>query len=277
MGVITILVILLFTLFALSHVKIDFKTSTTEHFPSQQEILDAGKFSYGSPVLFLKKSEFKKNIEKQYPYVEVINIETVFPSSLVVHVRERQEIYAFVHNNKTYFCDNNLIVLRMQEEDEYTSNNSNAILIDGLELPEQEIEVGSKIYAQNYVDFYDALVSIDVPLNYQMEIIKQIEFSSHEDVATNKTAPMLTVSTFAGNDYYIYNSNLYLNFKAKKFIVAFSNLYSSYLGKQIEDADSTFDGQVWTKQLLQQAYIVIDNYYDVQDPNNPCYANVFIK
>ena len=51
-------------------------------------------------VFFVNKQEMISDIEKQHPYINVINIETVFPNKLVVHYATREETFAFKDKNK---------------------------------------------------------------------------------------------------------------------------------------------------------------------------------
>lgn len=270
-GVLAILVIILFTLFALKNIKIDWRTSHSVD-SSQEEIVNAGQFSYGMPVMFLNKNKFKENIEKSNPYIEVINIETKFPNSFVVHVRQRQEIYSFVANDKVYFCDNNLVILRKEEKSEYISTQSNSILLTGLALPQQEFQVGNRLEINNYVDFYNSLLSSNLALFEQKSIIKSIDFSIFKDENTGQSAPLGVIHTFAGNDFYIYNADKYLDFKMAKFISAYSGLYD-LIGQKVSSASD----DLWTEEKLAQADIIINNYYQVTDKNNPVYANVLPK
>lgn len=273
LGVLAVLVILCFTLFAVRSVKVNFRTSTSSNIPSQEEIVEAGDFSYRMPVFFISKKTFAKNIEEKYPYVDVINIETRFPGTLVVHVKERQEIYAFVHNGKTYFCDNNLIVLRYIDDSGYVSNSNNSILIDGLDLGEEEIRIGDMLYAKNYVDVYDALVENNRLLFEQKSMIKSIEFSSTLDKNTNKSAPSFVITTFDEHKFYVYNSDKYLKVKMAKFLSAYSSIYD-FIGQPItSDQSSELYGQVWTKEMLDSAYVIINNYYNATNQKS-CYANV---
>ena len=274
-GVVAVLVMLCFTLFAVHTVSINVRTSTDLNFPLKEQIIEAGEMPYGEPVFFINKSKVKKNIEKTFPYVEVINIETVFPSKLIVHVRERQEIYAFVYGEKVYYCDNNLIVLRCENKTDYTSTQTNPILISGIEINNTEIQIGERLNSDNYVDIYNAFVENNRLLNEQLSIISSIEYSTHIDEVTNKTAPCFFIKTFDGHEFRIFNSDKYLKYKAQKFLTAYSGLYD-LIGKNITtDENSSFYGQTWTKEMLDSAYVVINNYYQVSSVENSCFANVF--
>ena len=83
---------------------------------------------------------------------------------------------------------------------------------------------------------------------------------------------MAKIHTFAGNDFYIYNADKYLDFKMAKFMSAYSGLYD-LVGKQVSSSDT----RLWTEEMLTQAFVKIDNYYRVTDEKNPVYANIFPK
>lgn len=269
-GVIAILVILLFTLFALHSVKVNFRTSTTDNMSSEEEIIEAGEFSYGMPVCFLSKKKFTENIEKACPYVDVVNIETVFPYTMIVHVKERQEVFALNIDNTTYYLDNTLKILRVEEGGNFISTNKNPILLTGLDIEAQELQVGQKIQDENYVDVFDSFVACNRNLYEQKEIIKSIEVSSFTDTNTQITSPCLTICTYDEHLYYLRNADKYLTQKVSKFLAVFSDFYS-LLGQKVTNHE---DSPTWDMDMLKSAYVIIDNYYIVENNSNPCYANV---
>ncbi len=274
MGVIAVLVILLFTLFAVRTVKVDYRTSTTQNMPTTEQIIEAGEFSYGTPIMFIKKNNFKNKIEEKYPYVEVINIETVFPNKLIVHVKEREEIYAINENGKAYFVDNTLKVLRI-EEGEFISTQNNAIAISGIEI--KNAQVGDFLSDENYVDVYNAFVANNRLLYEQKEIIKSIEFSTFKDPNTQESNSCLTICTYDNTLYYIYNSNKFLSKKITKFLAVFTDFYN-LVGKDVtKDASSSYFGQVWTLDMLKSAYVIINNNYIIEDMEDFIFANVLPK
>ena len=57
-----------------------------------------------------------------------------------------------------------------------------------------------------------------------------------------------------------------------KFISAYSGLYD-LIGQKV----SSGSDDLWTEEKLAQADIIINNYYQVTDKNNPVYANVLPK
>ena len=122
------LIVLMFTLFSLKSVEIEFETGnkiiTNE---MQSQIIN--EIDLGGTVFFKNKDEMTSKIEKKYPYVKVINIETILPNKFIIHIAERQEIYAISSLNRTCYLDNELKVLRINEEN-FISVSTNAIKLD---------------------------------------------------------------------------------------------------------------------------------------------------
>lgn len=239
--------------------------------PTAEQIVEAGEFSYGTPIMFIKKNRFIENIEEKYPYVEVINIETVFPNSLIVHVKEREEVFALNEDGKTYYLDNTLKVLKI-EEGEFESTPQNSILISGVKV--EDSQIGDVLKDENYVDVYNAFVANNRLLYEQKEIIKSIEFSSFKDANTQESAPCLTICTYDNILYYIYNSNKYLSQKITKFLAVFTDFYNLVGQNVTKDTSSPYFGQVWTLDMLKSAYVVINNNYIIEDKTDFVFANV---
>lgn len=126
------LIVLMFTLFSLKSVEIEFETGnkiiTNE---MQNQIIS--EIDLGGTVFFKNKDEMTSKIEKKYPYVKVINIETILPNKFIIHIAERQEIYAITSLNRTCYLDNELKVLRVEEEN-FISVSTNAIILDLFDL-----------------------------------------------------------------------------------------------------------------------------------------------
>ena len=64
-ALIAAILISFWTLFALSTVTVDFKTTTKNLTITSEEIVDAGKFNYGASVLFDGKNKYIDNINSK--------------------------------------------------------------------------------------------------------------------------------------------------------------------------------------------------------------------
>lgn len=123
-----ILVVLMFTVFLLKDVKVELKTGT-EHLTQEvvSEIEDEALKTGGS-VLFLGKEKLISRLEKQFPYLKIVNIETQIPNKLVIHAAEREELFAVNSGEKSYFLDEEFKILRV-ENSIYSKQENGAVLL----------------------------------------------------------------------------------------------------------------------------------------------------
>ena len=122
------LIVLMFTLFSLKSVEIEFETGN-KIITNEMQSQIISEIDLGGTVFFKNKDEMTSKIEKKYPYVKVINIETILPNKFIIHIAERQEIYAITSLNRTCYLDNELKVLRINEGN-FISVSTNAIKLD---------------------------------------------------------------------------------------------------------------------------------------------------
>lgn len=118
----------MFTLFSLKSVEIEFETGN-KIITNEMQSQIISEIDLGGTVFFKNKDEMTSKIEKKYPYVKVINIETILPNKFIIHIAERQEIYAITSLNRTCYLDNELKVLRINEGN-FISVSTNAIKLD---------------------------------------------------------------------------------------------------------------------------------------------------
>lgn len=127
--------VLLFTLFALDYSKVDLNFlnassyETNEQF--KQEVLNNANIKQRTSVFFLNKTKAKNALEKTYPNLKVVNIETTFPNGLKIHIAEREELFA-IHNehlNLYSIIDADFKILRVLDHQEFYSIENKPILI----------------------------------------------------------------------------------------------------------------------------------------------------
>lgn len=261
-----ILVTLAFTVFSLKTVKVDWRTTHSSISLSDQELIDGAQFSFGSSVFFHGKKGYEERIENLSPYIDVVNIETVFPSTFVLHVAQRQEVYAFENGEQTLICDQNLRVLKIEED--YSSTQDNAMLVLGVEIEEKAYQPGQYLAVENFIDIYSSLFECNRTLGQQQSLIKSIEFLQEYDqnIATEQTTAILNL--FGGQTVQIKNATYGLRYKLDMFLQVFSNLYS-LIGQEIAS------GGVWTQELLDGCTIAVNNYYNYTEHNeSECYFNI---
>lgn len=271
-GVLVLLIVILaFTLFSLKSVTIDYRTSKSHITATDDEIIESADIDMGGSVLFRNKQHYIDNIERANPYVKVVNIETVFPSSFVIHIAERQEVYALEHNNQFYIIDEDYKVLRIT--DEYTSDQTNAMLLSGLEKNGTSYAVGEFLQVTNSVSIYSALYENNRPLNEQREMIESITLTSEFDENLGQEQSVIELKFFSGQTFKIINSTYGLRYKTALMLDVFSQIYD-FIGQNV-----TIDGEqvLLTEENLKTATFEIRNYYDyrVYDESD-CYFQIYV-
>lgn len=163
-----LIILLSSTVFTLKYASVECRTTSlviTEN--DYDSIINSGNFKYGKNILFLNFTESKKQIEKEHPYVKVINIERKFPNYAVINIEERVPAVRLMVNEDWYVVDKELKVLnRVSEASEY-------LTISG----EQSVP--------------KLLISSDVDLKYSNECIKG-------DFLSNDTLHQFVDSIFNG-------------------------------------------------------------------------------
>ncbi len=265
-ALIVIIVALSFTVFSLKKVEIDYRTSHKNITLSEKELVEGGDFSFGASVFFHGKNGYIEKIESLSPYIEVVNIETVFPSTFVVHIAERQEVYAFAYKNSTFITDQNLRILR--EEENFVSYRENAMLFEGGLIAENDYQVGDYLQIENFIDIYTSLFECNRTLTEQRALICSIELLSEYDENIKQTQVTAILKLFGGQTVQIKNATYGLKYKLNMFLSVYSNLYS-LIGQEIAS------GGVWTEELIDSCTIIVNNFYNYTEHNETeCYFNI---
>lgn len=192
--VIITIVILCFTLFTVQTINIDWRTSLTQQYDEEQIIASSG-IKKGKNIFFIKKQPIINNIEKNNPYIGVVNIETSFPSTLTIHVRERQGMFAVKNGQEYFILDDSLKVL------------DNSDTSDGYILLQADISASPGDFVKiNLVDkLYSAALLNGRSLSELVALISNIApFESPNEFFGNMEAG-LDLTLNSGRKVYIHN------------------------------------------------------------------------
>ena len=258
-----------FTVFAVRDIEVDWKTNKTNITQSDDDIIASADFRIGGSVFFHGKKTYIENIEKENPYIEVLNIETVFPSKFIIHLKERLEVYCFKTQKGYYVCDDKLKVLKILEN--FDSTEENAILVDGV-VVSQNYEVGQVMKVENFANIYQSLYENNRTLAIQQSIIKEIKFSVVKDENISKDMLLASITIFNGMKYNIYNCDYGLLAKTKMFMTVYSQIFD-YIDKELILQDGST--VVLTETMLYNSTIEIKNYYDQSvHTDKECYFDI---
>ncbi|MBO5022663.1 MAG: FtsQ-type POTRA domain-containing protein [Clostridia bacterium] len=261
---------LCFTLFSLKTIQIDWRTSHSEISATDEEIILESGIKKGGSVLFKGKKKAVKQIEEMHPYIDVVNIETVFPSTFVIHLAQRQEVYAIAFEDGHYICDQNLRVLKVEENFENTT--SSPILLTLENQPAKDVKVGEYLQDVLVPPLYDAFFENNRTLGEQTELIKSVSLTTERNTATGKDEKVFTLALYSGQTVRIVNADRGLTAKVKLMLDVYSQLFT-YIGKPL----STPEGEVLlTEAILRTCTIEICSYLSPSRGENECYFDIFI-
>lgn len=195
-----VVLIAAFVIFGLRVRKISvvYVDSTVAKNSSQNEIIRDVESIMNKNVLVLKDEEVSSLITN--PYVEVLNVETVFPSSIVIQVQERIEEYYILYNGDFYVLDASLRVLR-KAAGIVSSDGKNEELIE-IKVDEDnisKIEIGEIVTFDNsvsntYHKTFESLIDLFGRAGYTnleyRRLISSIRINEHKELTVdfkNKT------------------------------------------------------------------------------------------
>ena len=249
--VVLLIIILSFTVFSLKSIELDWRTSKLNIKQTDEEIISSCEFDYGGSVFFKNKDEYIEKIERTNPYIKVVNIEVVFPSKYVIHVAERQEIFAIEHENLVYVCDEDFKVLSISDN---LSEQTNAMLVTGLKILGTSYAVGEFMEVEGYLPIYSALYENNRNLGEQLAMIESIEFTTEFDENIKEEQEAIILKFLNGQTYKIINAGYGLSYKVELMLDVFSQ-FINFIGKDYNDT-------ILTEENLKNATFEIRNYYD---------------
>lgn len=261
--VVAVVLILFWTLFGLSSVTVDFQSSLKNLDVSAQEIVDAGEFHLGACVLFEGK---KKSVQKIYDkasdnpkfaYIRVVNIETIFPNRFVIHVAEREELFAVEKNGQVLICDRDFRVLNFlkteendkeenlsgqeRAKDAFVSTPTNPIFLSGLEIENEEVQIGDflEIGQTSMKNFYSTFLQNNRSFSEIVGKFEKAQLSSYVEDVTNEKYDALTLSTFGGQEFVIKNPDFAFANKVALMYAVESTLFSQNVDKNGDILDAS--------------------------------------
>lgn len=231
-SILAVVLILFWTLFGLSSVTVEFDSTLQNLTVSEQEILDAGEFKYHSCVLFDGKKKYIQKIEDKafenpnFAYLRVVNVETRFPNKYIVHVTEREQLFAIENNGQVLICDRDLRVLKI--EDSFVSVQSNPILVQGAKILTQDVKVGDflEIKQQSLKKVYSAFLKSNRDFSQIVGKFKSFKLGTCVAEITGKEYVSLTMTTFSDKTFVINNIDFALNQKISLALSVEASVYA---------------------------------------------------
>ena len=206
--VLLLVIILCSTVFTVKNIKVNFLDNN--HIMSETEVLtqieDSGSIAKGHSVFIFSKNKATKTLEKNIPYIRVINLETICPDTIRVNCVERKDCYAIKVGNVSYLVvDKYYKVLKAV----------NATVLPIINLS-GDAEVGSFINDDN-VQYFNALTNaFDSIATYENAI--NVSFASVELVNTNDRLDFVFKTKEGGITFNVQNVKELFNEKINKMV-----------------------------------------------------------
>ena len=96
-----VLIVLSSTLFTLQNVTINWMTDKYQ-LKNIKDYELSNQVTLGESIFLVNKDDISGRLEKKYPYLRVVGVETKFPNKIVVHTAEREELFAIKKSNGDY-------------------------------------------------------------------------------------------------------------------------------------------------------------------------------
>lgn len=192
LSIILTLTILCFTLFAPASPVLKLHTQTLNLSPN----ITLEKIE-SSSVLFINKQKYIDKLERQNPYLGVVNMEVSFPNNITIHAFERQSLYAIKTQDIVYICDADLKVLTTQTAFESTQNNP--ILV--------EVNLDKSYMPGEFLQFENCNLLTELStafglnnrdISMQKALIKQIKITTEPNFETFQLEPVINFVDFLG-------------------------------------------------------------------------------
>ena len=174
----TLLIVVNSTLFTLQKVSVNWLT--TKYMLDLSNVKDyniTDKVDLGESIFLVQKDKITNDLEKTYPYLRVVSIETKFPNKLVLHTAERESLYAVSMGNNTYAI--------LDEMGKVLAKSTYEKIFEGPDLGTMPILINFESIATNEKDYE---VGEFVASDYIKYIISSMSYSLRETSYTPSTS-----------------------------------------------------------------------------------------
>lgn len=237
-GFLLVVVILMFTLFSVGPVEINFKNQTTifAEKNTQEQVIDSAKLPYGTTIFALNKNKIKNNLESRNPYLKVVNIETVFPNKIIIHCAEREEVVIVETANDKYFiCDQDLKIL--EKVTALNQVQGSPIFLTGVNILNNGAQIGEFLQfseGENIIkSALGSLVANGKKIADCKGMFKKLELGFDTNYFTLKNEEVLTFTTYDNFEIKILNAEDKINLKTNYMIISLPELAKSYSSKRL--------------------------------------------
>ena len=214
----TVLVVLNSTLFTLQSVSINWLTSKCE----LQNVKDydlTGEVYTGQSIFLVNKNQISEKLEKDFPYLNIVSIETKFPNKIVIHSAERESLYAVnMSSDKYAILDEKGKVLDIITGKELDANSEGGLRPRPIVVNFGNTAISSDEFVVGEFVKISKLEEIINSLSYSLRASNYIPTTSKgviNNIEINTTSKYATLTTRSGISLVIINFEELLTDKLK--------------------------------------------------------------
>lgn len=259
-SVIAILLTLMFTLFGLNIDKVSLQSHHVyEPFMQEEferEVIENISLKQNASIFFISKKTITGEIEQKYPEIKVINIETVFPNGLTIHIAKRESVFALKNqaNDNYLILDRDFKVLDIKET--FVPAPESEILIGSVAFSDAQVRLGDFISLGENGTILSNLASSLIMAN--RDTCEQKALISSVDILTDEVRQyisndekVLKITLTDGFEIYIYSSRTKVNEKIALMFSALSEAYPLYNDTHILEVFEKNNGELFCKLSIQ--------------------------
>ena len=228
---IVLVIVLGSTVFSVKEVSLNFMSEKVNVHDTDEEIIQNSELKVTGSIFLVNKTQIKETIQKTYPYIRVINVESVFPDKIIINVAEREKFYAVRTETGFAICDEKLGIIDFTST--YSSTSSNAILLEGVNV-NSDLVLGMEIDT----DELEIIEKISYSLR-EWELNTNIILGNISAITINHLKPnQIMFSFFSGTTILIENANSNLSNKMNYALSYYDNNYEASQGGTIKVFDT---------------------------------------
>ena len=261
-AIIVLAVTLLFTLFGLKLDKVnlqvhnDYSAFMTEQY--KDEVIQTSILKQNQSVFFINKTQVMAELEQEFPNMKVINIETVFPNSLLIHIAKREELFAIKsQNTESYFVvDGDLKVLSILPQASYESDANNAILLSGITITTPSVVAGDFLSFENDAlikNLAKAFLVNNLDVVEQKALLKKIDIQTDQirEYLTNDDKTIIEITMQDEFQILVYSPNTYLKEKIQTLFATLPSVYPNYINTYFLEIYERLNNTIFPKLSLK--------------------------
>ena len=261
-AIIVLAVTLLFTLFGLKLDKVnlqvhnDYSAFMTEQY--KDEVIQTSILKQNQSVFFINKTQVMAELEQEFPNMKVINIETVFPNSLLIHIAKREELFAIKsQNTESYFVvDGDLKVLSILPQASYESDANNAILLSGITITTPSVVAGDFLCFENDAlikNLAKAFLVNNLDVVEQKALLKKIDIQTDQirEYLTNDDKTIIEITMQDEFQILVYSPNTYLKEKIQTLFATLPSVYPNYINTYFLEIYERLNNTIFPKLSLK--------------------------